>query len=102
MAMQDEVDTPRLLVIGVVGTIVITLIVLAAQILYFEVSRNLERERNIEPVNRQLGQYLAEQNEKLHGYGWVNQSAGTVSIPIERAMELTLRDLEGAGRGHSD
>jgi hypothetical protein len=34
--------------------------------------------------------YIAEETEKLEGYGWVNRRAGTVHIPIERAMELTV------------
>jgi len=38
-----------------------------------------------------IEQYLAEQNERLHTYGWVNQNAGIVHIPIERAMQLLLQ-----------
>jgi hypothetical protein len=26
-------------------------------------------------------------------YGWVDQSAGLVRLPIDRAVELTIRDL---------
>ncbi|NJN16353.1 MAG: hypothetical protein HC822_08805 [Oscillochloris sp.] len=28
--------------------------------------------------------------ERLEGYGWIDEAAGTAHIPIERAMELTL------------
>tara|TARA_Y100000588_G_C14277222_1_gene934976 strand:+ start:4915 stop:5226 length:312 start_codon:yes stop_codon:yes gene_type:complete len=42
---------------------------------------------------------LAEVNSKQHSlansYGWVDQTKGVVRIPIERAMELTERDLRG-------
>ena len=31
--------------------------------------------------------------EILTSYGWIDQSAGIVRVPIERAMELTLKDL---------
>ena len=31
--------------------------------------------------------------EILTTYGWIDQSAGIVRVPIERAMELTLKDL---------
>lgn len=34
--------------------------------------------------------YIAEETEKLESYAWINRRAGTVRIPIERAMELTL------------
>ncbi len=28
------------------------------------------------------------------GYAWVDQSKGVVQLPLDRAVELTLRDLE--------
>lgn len=40
--------------------------------------------------SRDWQQMLAEETQRLHSYAWVNQSAGTVRIPIERAIELTL------------
>ena len=35
----------------------------------------------------------AEQLEDLNSYGWVDQQAGIAHIPIDRAMELTVREL---------
>ena len=35
-----------------------------------------------------LQRLRAEENAVLHGYAWVDRSAGRVRIPIERAMEL--------------
>jgi hypothetical protein len=32
-----------------------------------------------------------EQNEHLNSYGWADKANGTVHIPIERAVEITLR-----------
>ena len=40
-----------------------------------------------------LSTYRDEQNVKLTGYGWVDQGKGQVRIPIERAMELTVTEL---------
>lgn len=34
-----------------------------------------------------------EWNGSLHGYAWADKAKGTVRVPIERAMELTLTDL---------
>ena len=31
--------------------------------------------------------------KKAAGYGWVDQKAGVVQLPIDRAMELTAQDL---------
>jgi hypothetical protein len=35
-----------------------------------------------------LEQLRAEEDAALHGYAWVDRQAGTVRIPIERAMAL--------------
>jgi hypothetical protein len=40
---------------------------------------------------RDLRQYLDQQKAVLNSYGWVDQKAGAVRIPINRAMELLLQ-----------
>ncbi len=37
-----------------------------------------------------LKEFRARDEARLHGYGWVNRNAGTVRIPIERAMDLLV------------
>ena len=37
-----------------------------------------------------LRQFLVREDERLHSYGWVNQGAQTVRLPIERAKDLLL------------
>ncbi len=43
---------------------------------------------------------LAELRGKEHTaattYGWVDQNAGVVRLPLDRAMELTVRDLNAS------
>lgn len=41
-----------------------------------------------EPAN--LGQFRAQEHQKLTTYGWVDQNAGVVRIPVERAKDLLL------------
>lgn len=44
---------------------------------------------NLQIAPRQdLEDYLATQRASLNSYGWVDEEAGRVRIPIERAMEL--------------
>jgi hypothetical protein len=38
-----------------------------------------------------LKQYQAAQGEILNSYGWVDQKAGIVRIPIDRAMDILLQ-----------
>jgi hypothetical protein len=39
----------------------------------------------------QLNGYRLQQEETLYTYGWADEKAGTVRIPIERAMELLVQ-----------
>ena len=36
----------------------------------------------------------AVEEKLLHGYGWVDQNAGLVRIPVEQAMDLALPELK--------
>lgn len=37
---------------------------------------------------REITSFRVQEEQTLHSYGWVDQSAGVVRIPIDRAMEL--------------
>lgn len=41
----------------------------------------------------ELAAMRREQAAVLHGYGWVDEAAGTVHIPIDTAMDLLLTEL---------
>jgi hypothetical protein len=43
-----------------------------------------------EDERNQLNGIRRAEQEKLYSYGWVDQQAGTVRIPIERAMDLLI------------
>jgi hypothetical protein len=40
---------------------------------------------------KDLKQYQAAQREILNSYGWVDEKAGIVRIPIDRAMDILLQ-----------
>jgi hypothetical protein len=39
----------------------------------------------------QLNGILLNEDQRLYSYGWIDEKAGTVRIPIERAMDLTVQ-----------
>ena len=41
---------------------------------------------------KEIHDYCEQQAETLDSYGWVDQSAGIVRIPIDRAIDLTLKN----------
>ena len=42
-----------------------------------------------------LAELRAKQEKQAASYGWVDQKAGTVQLPIARAMELIVRENGG-------
>lgn len=40
----------------------------------------------------ELREMRREVHERLHGYGWADEGAGTVYIPIEKAIDLVVED----------
>lgn len=38
-----------------------------------------------------LAELRANEQKHAHSYAWIDQSAGAVQLPIERAMELTVQ-----------
>jgi hypothetical protein len=39
----------------------------------------------------EINGFRLQEEQKLHSYGWVDQNAGVVRIPIDRAMELIVQ-----------
>jgi alkylated DNA nucleotide flippase Atl1 len=79
----------------VLGLVLISLFLLAALTLRGgaeatidpeEIERDAFRTKTYEEVT-------AEESQKLTTYGWVDQAAGTVRIPIDVAMKRVLSDL---------
>lgn len=51
----------------------------------------------------QINNFRLQEEQKLHSYGWVDQKAGIVRIPIDRAMELIAeRGLPTAPRAGTE
>ena len=39
--------------------------------------------------------------ERLHSYGWVDRKAGTVQVPIERAMQMLVEKQKQTPKGEA-
>ena len=60
----------------------------------FENDRTLPPEPRLQvTAPKDLKQYKAAQDEILNSYGWVDQKAGIVRIPIDRAMDILVSRL---------
>jgi hypothetical protein len=59
------------------------------------IGKDLEWRANAASRRLTLKELQAKQAAQGSSYGWVDKNAGVVQLPIERAMELTARDLAG-------
>ena len=57
------------------------------------ISKDLEWRANAANRRQSLKELHEKEAKQMSSYGWVDQKAGVVQLPIERAMELTARDL---------
>lgn len=53
-----------------------------------EIIKTIPRPRLEENERTELREFREQEDARLHSYGWVDASAGTVHVPIDRAMEL--------------
>ena len=98
MPAQPDTDTRpgSIVAVGLIGSILLVVTVVALEALYGHVAQSEARRKVVEVKNDALRGYKAQQLEKLNGYRVVDPAAGAVAIPIERAMELTVRDAGGS------
>ena len=57
------------------------------------ISKDLAWRANAANRRETLKELHEKEAKQSTSYGWVDQKAGVVQLPIERAMELTARDL---------
>lgn len=94
MVEKENVDAARIATIGFVCILIAFVIICAAQVLYYRVERSDEYNKFVVPGYSALKTLQTEQRQALADYKWVDRQKETVTIPIERAMDLVVRDLQ--------
>jgi len=91
----DDPNVPLSAVVGVVGAILLFVVIVALQAVFNSMEQAEVERKVVAPPSAELQQLKAQQLEQLESYGWVDQSAGKVRIPIERAMVLVAGEAAG-------
>ena len=92
MKERGDPDAPMTVVVGVVGAVLVFVVIVLLQAL-FQSAEQAELARKVtSAAPAELESLRAEQLGLLNGYRWVDREKGIVAIPIEQAMELTVRD----------
>jgi hypothetical protein len=99
MRKNDDPDASAAIVFGIVGAILVFVVIVALQAMFYRMQNEELKKKTTTEAPEELSRLIAEQQEQLNAYRWVNEKAGVAAIPIDRAMEITVRDLSRAQAG---
>jgi hypothetical protein len=81
------------LIVGLIGFGLVLVTIIGVVALYRGADNAEFAAKNYGAPHRELAELRNKQLQELGGYRWLDQTKGAVGLPIERAMELTVRDL---------
>ncbi|TWT80972.1 hypothetical protein CA13_24190 [Planctomycetes bacterium CA13] len=90
MAHYDDLNTKRIFTVGAISVLVTVMTALAVQVLYFAMAQSQAATRAEGHYSRQ-NEFLESQSAQISAYG-VDETTGNITIPIEKAIELTVAD----------
>lgn len=85
-------------VVGAVFTFIFIVAVILLQSYYGRVNAREVQKKVIDQPTITVAQARVQQLQKIGEYRWIDANAKTVTIPIERAMELIVEAGREAGR----
>ncbi len=89
---RREVPAGRLALVLAVGVVWLIVLVVGLQALYYRMEQRALAGKLGGGPPRELRELWQAQQARLEGYRWVDREQGLVAIPIERAMELVMRE----------
>jgi hypothetical protein len=96
MSTGGDPKSSTTLIAGLIGAIGLLVIVVAAQVLFYNVQRH-EDERKLYAVKpRELADLQAAQLAQINGYRYVDRQKGAVAIPIDDAIRLYVGEMKSA------
>jgi hypothetical protein len=98
-AGRDDVNSGLIAVVGFVSAIVTFALIIGIQVLYYHVSQAENERKVIRVSDVESDSMLAQQEAKLARY---DNDKGRVTIPIERAMELVVREAQPGFRSNQE
>lgn len=88
---NDDVNTPLVAIVGLIGGILIFVVVMLLTVFYQAGLTRQQYATDLSPPYPELENVLASQRTKLANYRWVDEKNSVVAIPIDRAMPLVVR-----------
>jgi hypothetical protein len=91
-AAKDNLDNGLIVTIGVVLVVLVFALILLVQGWFYKAQQDEYVRKVIAPRSEELASAIAAQHDALHRYRLLDAEAGRVALPIERAMQLVVRE----------
>ncbi len=101
MPGYEDVKTSAVALVGVLAAVLLLAIIILLQVVYYWTAARQVQRKEIDAPQLALREVVAAQQAKLAEYHWVDQKQGIVALPIDRAMDLVVRDLAAAEGRHA-
>ncbi|MBI1386966.1 MAG: hypothetical protein GC154_00780 [bacterium] len=88
---RDDVNTPKVALVGFVSALIVFLIILLTEVFYFNFHNQLFDAKVISQPFAEFDSVKAEQLAQLNGYT-VDKKNNTAKIPIDDAMKIIVRE----------
>ena len=88
----SDPDAFSTVTVGIAGSILLVVIIVALVAMYEQVSRREFERKVVAEAPQELRSVRVDQLQQLSTYRWQDRRAGVVAIPIERAMELVVEE----------
>jgi hypothetical protein len=92
---ESDPDWFSTAVVGAVGIVLLYGIIVAVEALYAQGSRREIDRKVVQEAPLELQGLRAAQLEQISKYRAVDPKSGLVTIPVERAMEIVIRERRG-------
>lgn len=92
VAAKENLDTGMIITIGILLVVLVYVLILLVQGWFYNAETEEYTRKVISPRNEELASVVADQQETLHSYQVINEAEGTMGVPIERAMQLVVRE----------
>jgi hypothetical protein len=93
MASDEDVNTPALAIIGLLGAILLFALIVLLTIVFYHVQARQRYEKDVSEPYAEVSRLVADQQGRLADYGWVDGQKQIAHIPIQRAKELVTEEL---------
>ena len=90
---NDDLNTPKIAVVGFISAIVIFALIILTQVLFYWTEAQQRIVKDVDQPYLEIANLTADQQVKLAKYQWLDPEKKVVGIPIKRAMELVVDEL---------